>query len=152
MRGRLKHFDGDVFYPTSFYPLEHAAWHAMFRRCYNPRYTGYQHYGGRGIQVSSAWRDFYCFVRDVGRKPSREYSLDRIDPDGHYERGNTRWASPKEQARNRRDNRKLTIFGQTRLLVEWAEITGLRPNTIADRVAANWHMADWLRPLVRRGA
>lgn len=63
----------------------------------------YEHYGGRGITVCERWRESYpAFLADVGRKPSPQHSLDRIDNDGHYEPGNVRWATAKQQANNRR--------------------------------------------------
>ncbi len=75
----------------------------MIQRCYSPSNTGFMNYGGRGVTVCDAWRwDYEAFLRDVGRKPSDEHSLDRIDPWGHYEPANVRWATNVEQANNQR--------------------------------------------------
>ena len=82
---------------------EYGIWCSMVKRCENPNHPRYADYGGRGIGIHPEWRaDFAAFLRDVGRRPSPELSLDRIDNDGNYEPGNVRWATAKEQAANRR--------------------------------------------------
>ena len=71
----------------------YRAWQNMKARCYNPKSRYYSYYGGRGITVCDEWRnDFQKFAASVGQRPSPEYSLDRIDPNGDYTPGNTRWA------------------------------------------------------------
>jgi len=75
----------------------------MKQRCNNPNDSDYQCYGGRGIKVCDRWAKSYDdFESDMGEKPSKDHSIDRIDPDGNYEPGNVRWATSKQQARNRR--------------------------------------------------
>lgn len=77
----------------------------MKTRCFNPNSNRFQHYGGRGITVCERWRnDYAAFLADVGRKPGPEFSIDRIDVNGHYEPGNVRWADPVQQRSNRRDS------------------------------------------------
>jgi len=82
---------------------ERRNWYAMNDRCNNPENQHWKNYGGRGIQVCDQWRqDFNAFLRDMGPKPGKGYTLERIDVDGNYEPGNVRWATKKEQTRNTR--------------------------------------------------
>ena len=81
-------------------------WVAMRQRCNNPKATGYERYGGVGIKVDPRWDEsFSAFLSDMGVKPPGT-SLDRIDNFKNYSLKNCRWATPKQQANNRKNNRK----------------------------------------------
>ncbi len=87
---------------------EHDAWRHMKQRCFNSNTQKYELWGGRGITVCQKWVDsFEAFFADMGARPSPTYSLDRIDNDGNYEPSNCRWATRKEQRKNRRNPKLL---------------------------------------------
>jgi hypothetical protein len=74
----------------------------------------------------------------MGRKPTPKHSLDRIDNNSGYSPENCRWATSKEQNRNRRDNVMLTFNGQTKCVAEWAEQYGFPHYYISNKLAAKW--------------
>lgn len=129
---------------------EYNIWHGMRARCCNPTDKDYHRYGGRGITVDPRWDDFETFLADVGRKPSPEYSIDRIDNSRGYEPGNVRWSTVKEQARNRRSNVLLEHEGQCLTMAEWAEKLGIGITTLCERLRAGWSVEQALTTPVRR--
>jgi len=118
---------------------EWRTWLRMNKRCRNPADKDYLRWGGRGIRVCERWRNsFENFLADMGKKPSAKHSLDRINNDGDYEPGNCRWATNREQSRNRSNNRYITAFGETLLVVEWAERSNVKLGTIYRRLQYGW--------------
>ncbi len=117
---------------------EYVSWRNMRNRCTNPNVEAFADYGGRGITVCERWQWFVNFVADMGRKPTPEHELDRIDNDGDYEPGNCRWATPLEQRRNRRDVRFYDFNGERLLITEIAARTGLQRQTIEHRLKRGW--------------
>jgi hypothetical protein len=81
---------------------EYSIWAGMRERCSNPNSRAYRWYGALGVAVHPRWEDFTTFFKDMGERPTRKHSIDRINPFGDYEPGNCRWATPTEQARNKR--------------------------------------------------
>lgn len=82
---------------------EYRAWTHMRSRCYDSTSKNYRYYGGRGISVCKRWgKSYLSFLADVGRRPSSNHSLDRINNDGNYEPKNCRWATRSQQSLNRR--------------------------------------------------
>ena len=119
---------------------EHRSYGAMIQRCENVNHHAYPMYGGRGIKVCKAWREsFETFYKDMGPRPSMEYTLDRYpNKDGNYEPSNCRWATKDEQNFNRRDNTSLTIDGVTLTITEWARKHGLDYNVVSKRIKDGW--------------
>lgn len=127
------------------YPLHDATlnerqiYNAMLQRCYNPKTPAYKWYGYRGIRVCRRWRNsFTNFLSDMGPRPSKDYSLDRKDNDKGYAPENCRWATDKEQARNKSDNVHITFNGETLTVAEFAERAGLTSSMIAKRLRRGW--------------
>lgn len=103
---------------------EYSAWLGMRYRCEDSRLKCYKNYGGRGIKVCERWQSFPVFLSDMGCCPTG-CSLDRVDNNGNYEPENCRWATRKQQNRNRRGNRLIEINGVSKPLVDWTEQQGL---------------------------
>lgn len=132
---------------------EYRIYKGMKQRCTNPAEEHWHRYGGRGIKICQGWLGpggFENFLADMGVRPSPVHSIDRIDNDGHYSCGhcpeclangwpaNCRWATQSEQTRNKSDNRRLTLNGETRCIAEWSEITGYPFSVISKRINQGW--------------
>ncbi len=118
---------------------EYAAWVSMLDRCRNVNCRDYHNYGGRGISVCERWLTLENFFADMGPRPSSHHTLDRYpDNNGDYEPSNVRWATMKQQQRNRRNNRMLTHDGRTLCLTEWSQETGICLSTMQSRLAVGW--------------
>lgn len=82
--------------------VEYATWNSMMQRCYNPNAMKYSSYGSRGIVVCERWHEFENFLEDMGMRPDKKLSLERIDPYGNYGPDNCKWGTKTEQSRNTR--------------------------------------------------
>jgi hypothetical protein len=89
-----------------FQSLTHKSWTSMLHRCRCSTYTAFKYYGGRGIKVCKRWNEFKNFLEDMGERPSKNHSIDRIDVDGDYEPANCRWATRSQQQRNKQCHKK----------------------------------------------
>ncbi len=112
----------------------------MKARCLNRANISYSRYGGRGITVCDRWLSFDNFLEDMGHRPPA-MQLDRINNAGNYQPGNCRWASRKQQCRNKSTNRLLSYKGQTKLLREWCEETGIHYSTAKNRLDRGYTLA-----------
>lgn len=113
---------------------EHRTWIRIHQRCYNPHNDNYAEYGGRGIVVDSRWSTFEQFYADMGPKPSSNHSIERMNVNGNYGPDNCCWATPMEQARNRRNNIMVTTPVGIYCLTEAARMYGLPENTLRHRI------------------
>lgn len=119
---------------TSIYSI----WDSMIQRCENPNRKDFKTYGLRGITVCERWHTFENFLSDMGARPYG-LTLDRKDGSLGYSPENCRWATTKEQARNRPDNRILTLNGESLCLQDWAELLGINKITLQARVSRGWN-------------
>lgn len=116
---------------------EYVIWKNIIRRCESPTCASYARYGARGITICGRWRsDFGNFLADMGPRPSRDHSVERVDNDGPYSPDNCRWATRFEQGANKRSNRLLTCQGRTMHLAAWSRESGINRATIETRLDA----------------
>lgn len=124
---------------------EYRAWAQMKSRCLNERDKSYARYGARGITVTSRWQhSFHNFLCDLGYRPTPQHSLDRINNNSGYCKENCRWATKKQQSRNTRNNRHVTLGSETHTVAEWIERIGLRRHTFQERIRLGWTAEDAL--------
>lgn len=129
----------------------HSIWKNMITRCTNPANKNYDVYGGRGIVLCDAWmssfEEFYHWAMQSGYNDT--LSIDRINVNKGYGPKNCRWVTQKEQCNNTRRNINVEMNGETYTLKQWAEILGLKYNTVASRVKRGWSPVDALTTPVR---
>ncbi len=77
--------------------ITYKSWDSMKRRCNKPKADNYCYYGAKGIKVK--YKDIIELVKDIGLRPSVNHSIDRINTNGHYERGNCRWVTKSENSK-----------------------------------------------------
>lgn len=117
---------------------EYKIWIVMRARCINDKNWQYKDYGGRGITVCDRWiNSVENFISDMGLRPTKQHSIDRIDVNGNYEPSNCRWATPKEQSLNRRNNVFFTFNGLKRCVTDWARDLYTDRRTLRDRIKRN---------------
>jgi hypothetical protein len=127
------------------------SWNAMNSRCLNRNYSGYAPYGGRGITVCEFLSDSPLhLVAVIGERPSTDYSLDRINPKGHYTCGkcfecerygyplNIRWATQETQCNNKIENVRIEIDGVTLTAAQWERKCNLKRGLIYKRIEMGW--------------
>lgn len=101
---------------------EFDVWSGIRKRCNTKTAKDYPNYGGRGIKVCKRWDFFPNFLQDMGPRPTPNHSIDRIDTNGDYEPKNCRWATRKEQNRNRRNTRFVVYKGKRQPLGDVADL------------------------------
>jgi hypothetical protein len=112
----------------------YTTWRGMRWRCNNPRGTNARWYAGKGVRVCDEWSSFPAFKAWAEANGYREgLTLDRIDPNGHYEPANCRWATMLQQAENRTDVRPVEINGETLCILAWSKRTGIGFTTLYKR-------------------
>jgi len=124
---------------------ERGSYDHMLERCYDTKRQNYRNYGGRGISVCERWRQsFRAFLEDMGPKPSKEYSIERIDNNGNYEPSNCKWATDSEQRRNKRNNVYVEYKGEQRLLIDVCAEVGASRGIVQGRLYLGWPLDEAL--------
>jgi len=119
--------------------VEYKTYHRIIVRCYDTKYKRYYDYGGRGITVCDRWLEsFENFLEDMGYKPSKDHSIDRIDNDKGYSKDNCRWATIKDQSRNKRNTTYITCNGERKSIQDWADMLEIKHHTIYTRMCRGW--------------
>lgn len=133
------------------YPSEYGTWACMKKRCLNPKDAGFHRYGGRGIKVCKSWlKSFMNFYRDMGPRPTKESTLDRINNNGNYCKKNCRWTDRRTQVLNREITTWIEFNGEKLCHTEWAARLGGNPTLVRDRIEKRgWtiEMAVTIRPM-----
>ena len=113
---------------------EYASWAGMKSRCTDPNVPCFYRYGGRGITMCERWNKFENFRDDMGPKPTPYHSIERIDNLKGYDPSNCRWATPTEQANNRRSSVRVVYMGQVDTVPNWCRRLGLKYITVSRRI------------------
>lgn len=119
-------------------------WNTMVMRCHNKNSAGFQKYGAKGVTVCERWRTFENFYADMGERPTKAHSLDRIQNSLGYSPSNCRWALPKVQMRNTSSNRHIRFQGDKKTLAEWCEIYKQPYPRVLARLRLGWPVKDAL--------
>lgn len=124
-------------------------WTQIKQRCTNKNNERYEDYGGRGIKVCDKWMNSFDAFREWSLKNGYKdnLSIDRIDVNGDYEPDNCKWSTDIDQQRNKRNNRLVTINGETKTLAEWAEISGIPYKTLQRRIYTGCKQDNLLAPV-----
>lgn len=127
-------------------------WQQMKHRCLNQNHSEYGQYGGRGINVCAKWANsFEDFYKDMGEKPTLNHSIDRVDNDKGYCKGNCRWATKKQQIINRRNMTKFYHYGLSLVACEWANVMEVPAGRINFRLRHGWNSFDAIFKLKQQG-
>ena len=128
-------------------------WIHMKQRCSDPKDIKYKNYGGRGITVCKEWENSFekFYNWSIENKYSSELTLDRKDNNGNYSPENCRWATVKEQNNNKRNNRLVSYNGKTMTVSQWAEISGIRYDTLLSRIKVlKWDIEKAIKTPVKK--
>lgn len=126
----------------------YVSWEKMMSRCYREKDVGYKYYGAKNIKVCEKWHTFEGFLSDMGERPSRLHSIDRIDCEGNYEPSNCKWSTRKEQANNTRRSKYYEYEGKKRTIAELADIARIKYDTMYYRLEKyKWSVEKSMQPI-----
>ena len=128
----------------------YLVWMDMRRRCNDPKDKNYFRYGGRGIKVDDAFKEYadfkaWAYANGYDDKAKHgDCTIDRIDVNGNYSPDNCRWVDLVVQANNRRSNAFITYNGKTMTRKQWEDELGFRHGILADRIRLGWSVERML--------
>ncbi len=147
MKRNIKHSHAKRGQPSKIY----KTWAGMKGRCNDPNDSEYKNYGNRGIKVCKRWDKFENFLKDMGNPPTKTHMIDRINNNQGYSKSNCRWATAKQQQRNKRNNHLLTFNGKTQCLASWSEEFGIDYFVLKARInTLKWSVKKALTEPVRK--
>ncbi len=130
---------------------EYIIWGGIIARCTDPTHHAFSDYGERGIGICNKWRNsFTAFLKDMGKRPSRFHTIERKNNDKGYSKSNCKWATRKEQARNRRSSRIVEIKGVKKCLEEWCDIYKIKSKSVNSRVKRGQSYKDAITTPLKR--
>lgn len=112
----------------------YAVWNMMKQRCQVSTNRDYPNYGGRGIKVCKDWQDFEKFALDMGEPPKKGMSLERLDNNLGYDKGNVVWADRTTQNNHQRKSVRYTYRNESLTLKEISEKYSINLNTLTNRI------------------
>ncbi len=125
--------------------LEYISWASIKQRCTNPNHDAYKNYHDRNIKICQLWEysfeEFYC---DMGPRPSKLHSIERIDNDNGYYPNNCKWGLQEEQENNKRTNRRLVFNGHNLTITQWSKELKVSRHFIFERLKRGWSIEDTL--------
>lgn len=131
-KGEYRQTHGMTATPT------YRSWQSMIDRCRNPNNPRWSAYGGAGVSFDPRWVNFESFLMDMGVRPDGT-TLDRFpDRTGDYTKLNCRWATPKEQQNNLRNNVRVEYMGQSKTIREWSDHCGISYVVLVTRLRRGW--------------
>lgn len=146
----LKHGESSGINKTK----EYRTWRNIKSRCLNINNIDYVYYGKRGITICNEWKkSFENFLKDVGRAPGKNFTLERINNNGNYEKFNCKWVTRKEQANNTRKNIIIIACGRKMTKSEWISFLGVEKGWFDRRWYKDKNIIKILKEVVklRRG-
>jgi hypothetical protein len=124
---------------------DYRIWATIVQRCCNPKCKKFIRYGGRGITLYPPWRDFIAFNSDMGDRPSKLHSIERIDNSKGYYPSNCKWATALEQANNKSINHVIEFNGKRQTMAQWGRELGIPARRISYRLLAGWSIDNALK-------
>ncbi|MFI8712012.1 hypothetical protein [Brevibacillus brevis] len=117
----------------------YRTWLGMHNRCYNPDHDRFEWYGDKGISICDEWHVFMAFRNwALANGYTDDLTIDRINVDGNYCPENCQWVDMRTQANNRSNNRILQYRDKRYTATELAEVHGLSPHTVFNRLKLGW--------------